>query len=220
MKALKQIEIVREAIMMAESGKSKLTKEILSLEGWSSDLNRHFLNNILELRGKGCNYLETGTWKGSTFISAMYKNSNVKGIAIENFCSGLDVKSAFIENTSIYLSDVNWELLEIDCKSKVISDFTDKIDIYFYDGPHEHEDQRYAFTSMNKNLNNTFIAIIDDWNWEDVRKGTKQAFNELNYSVIKEWEYFPENADIYQSSKGDRQQGEWWNGMYIGVIQK
>lgn len=219
MEILTQIEIVKKAIRMAERGESKLTKDILSLEGWSSDVNRYFLNNIIELRGEGCNYLETGAWKGSTFISAMYKNFNAKGTAIENFCGGDYVRLAFAENTSKFLNDVKWKLLEMDCMSLAIPDFTHKIDIYFYDGPYEHEDQRYAFTSMNKNLSDIFIAIIDDWNWSYVRSGTRQAFEELNYKIAQEWEFFT-TGDVYQSSIGDKQQGTWWNGMYIGVIKK
>jgi hypothetical protein len=216
MEALSQIEIVEKAIIRAEKGESKLTRDILSLEGWSSDVNRHFLNNILELRGE-CNYLETGPWKGSTFISAMYKNFNVRGTVIENFCTG--VKSEFMENTTKFLSDVKWELLEMDCKNMIMPDFKHKIDIYFYDGPHEQEDHRHAFISMNKNLNDKFIAIIDDWNWSYVREGTRQAFAELNYKIAKEWNYFT-TGDVYQSSTGDKQQGTWWNGTYIGVIEK
>lgn len=219
MEASEQVEIVKKAITMAKRGESKLTEDILHLEGWSSDVNRHFLNNILELRGKDCNYLETGTWKGSTFISAMYKNFNVKGTAIENFCGGNDIKQVFIENTSKFLNGISWELLEMDCKNLIIPDFIHKIDIYFYDGPHEHEDQRYAFTSMDKNLNDIFIAIIDDWNWSYVRSGTKDAFEELNYKIVQEWEFFT-TGDVYQSSIGDKQQGTWWNGIYVGVIKK
>ena len=199
---------------MAEKGKSKLSPEVLSLEGWSSDVIRHFLNNVLRLSGK-CVYLETGIWKGSTFVSAMYKNYKVKGIAIENF--GLVEKEPFMENAAKYLNDVNWKLLEIDC-TKQIPDI-EKIDVYFYDGPHEKEDQRYAFTSMDKNLNDTFIAIIDDWNWDYVREGTHQAFTELNYKIIKEWEFFS-TGDINKSSFGDKQNGKWWNGIYIGIIEK
>jgi hypothetical protein len=209
------IHAVEKSIIMAERGKSKLSQDVLSLEGWSSDVVRHFFNNIVRLSGK-CNYLETGVWKGSTFISAMYRNYKARAIAIENFCTA--EKDSFIENTTKYLSDIYWELLEIDC-TKQIPDFKEKIDIYFYDGPHEMKDQRYAFTAMDKNFRDMFIAIIDDWNWDYVREGTRQALEELNYKIIKEWEYFS-TGDINKSSFGDKQQGKWWNGTYIGIIEK
>jgi hypothetical protein len=184
------------------------------MEGWSSDVIRHFLNNVVR-SSKANNYLETGVWKGSTFISAMYRNVKVNGIAIENFCTA--ERSAFIENTTMYLSDINWQLLEIDC-TKEIPDIA-KIDVYFYDGPHESKDQYYAFTAMDKNFNDIFIAIIDDWNWPEVREGTRQAFTGLNYTIVKEWEFYS-TGDINHSSVGDRQQGKWWNGTYIGIIEK
>ena len=69
---LSLIEHVKQSIQNAELGISQLNSKILNLEGMSSDKVRHFLNNICSLEHG--NYLEIGVWKGSTFISALYKN--------------------------------------------------------------------------------------------------------------------------------------------------
>ena len=210
MKKEELVKIIEESIQLAEEGKSKLNEKILNLEGFSSRKVRHFLNNIVNLRGPDCRYLEVGTWKGSTFVSAMHKNNNSHGIAVEIFDWPEEIKNAFDENTNRYL-DKNWELKNIDFKE--IGKIEDKINVYFFDGPHERENQCKAFTVMNDNLQNLFIAIVDDWNWPHVKNGTRDAFEELKYNVVKEWE-------MPSSGKYPGDPDQWWNGFYIAVIEK
>jgi hypothetical protein len=66
------IQYVQLSVENAERGQSKLTPEILTIDGMSSPKIRHFLNNICSY--PGASYLEIGCWKGSTFVSALYKN--------------------------------------------------------------------------------------------------------------------------------------------------
>jgi len=60
-------------------------------------------------------------------------------------------------------------------------------------------------------LDDTFISIIDDWNWKGVQTGTKQAFKKLGYEILFE-KILPANFNQ------DRQ--NWWNGLYVAVIRK
>ena len=64
---------------------SKLTSEILSMDGMTGIKTRHLYNNICSL--DGANYLEIGTWMGSSFISAFYENNinpNIENPTCEN----------------------------------------------------------------------------------------------------------------------------------------
>lgn len=75
------------AFQNAESGISKLAGQdkILALNGPSSCKIRHLLNNLCS--EPSTNYLEFGTWRGHTFISAIYGNEqHVKtAIAVDEF---------------------------------------------------------------------------------------------------------------------------------------
>ena len=77
---------VIECINLAEQKQSKLTDEIALWhnhdphEGMSTPRIRHLFNNLLDknIANKHgiteTNYLEIGTWKGSTAVPALYKN--------------------------------------------------------------------------------------------------------------------------------------------------
>lgn len=203
---------VKSSIKLADSGISKLSKDILSMHGMSSPKVRHFLNNICDL--SKANYLEIGIWKGSTFISALYENNEALStcIGMDNW-SGFDgPKQEFYNNAKKFLSKNTFNFYNSDCFSIDLPQvFHNSIDIYFYDGGHSEEDQEKAFTYFNSIFSNVFIAIIDDWNYDRVRIGTKKAFEKLKYKIHYE-------KILSASFNGDKE--NWWNGLYVAVIEK
>jgi hypothetical protein len=211
---------IEYSIEQANSGDTKLPEEILNMDGMSSKKIRIFLNTLLsEYPSNSIGYLEVGLWKGSTFISALYKNTNIaRADGIDNFSEFVieDVKSKLHQN----LRKFNNEL----CKDNYIhdKDFNDeevtqslyrkgKYDIYFYDGGHSVDAQKNAFIRMDKVLNETFVAIVDDWNMPSAKEGTMQSFAELGYNILHSWE-------LESDYNGDYQ--KWWNGFYIAIIRK
>lgn len=205
------ISRVKTSVYHAHIGKSRLTGDILSLEGMSSNLVRHFLNNLCSFRTT--NYLEIGCWKGSTFISALYGNNNSvnSAVTIDDWSDFGGPRYEFHSNVNKYISNVPHKILESDCFRTDLSVFQYPINVYFYDGDHTEEAQEKAFTYFNPIFADTFIAIVDDWNAEEVRKGTSSAFKKLNYKILFEEQFFT-------TKNGDT--NSWWNGLYIAVIDK
>lgn len=200
---------VVESIKNAQLGISRLNSEILSLEGMSSNKVRHFLNNICSMEDG--RYLEIGVWKGSTFISALYQNNLLDATAIDNWALFSGPKDVFQRNLSSFLPLNSYTFYENDCFNFDLKNIKNKVNIYFYDGGHTQEDQRLAFTYYNDIFEESFIAIVDDYNWQDVQDGTQKAFKELGYKILFE-QFLPSrwNGDI---------EG-WWNGIYVAVISK
>lgn len=206
------IQHVQKSIENAEKGISQLTQEVLALDGMSSSLVRHFLNNIGSLYG--ASYLEIGSWKGSTLISALFGNRQgmKEAIAIDNWSQFDAPRSLFWENVDSLLGERTFKFYETNCftldKNGV---FFTPINIYFYDGDHGEESQKRAFTYFNPVFDDVFIAIVDDWNWDYVRRGTEAAFQELKYEILFEKSLFSkQNGDV----------SSWWNGLYVAVIKK
>ena len=80
------INHVSNAIKDAQNNTSKLPIKIYNmLEGYSGEKTRHLYNNICSL--KNSNYLEIGTWKGSSLCSALHQN-NLNCTVIDNFSYG------------------------------------------------------------------------------------------------------------------------------------
>lgn len=210
---------VKRSIENAEKGISKLSPEVLKIEGMSSPKVRHLLNNLCSM--PGTNYLEVGLWKGSTWVAALFKNESIisSAIGIDNwsqlFGSQEDLMAKFMRNCSVFLlNSFPHQVYSADCfKINVLQVCPNPVTVYFYDGDHHVTSQEKAFTHFNPILDKIFIAVIDDWETVDwgsgqshVQMGKKKAFAKLNYQVLFEVELKAEAG--------------WWNGLYIAVVKK
>ena len=208
----KLISNVQNCIANAQLGKSGLPKKVLEIDGMSSDKVRHLLNNLCAL--PNTSYLEIGVWKGSTWISALYGNSNVitSAVAIDDWSEFNAPKKEFFKNISKFLrsrvgrfySENAFDL----CKDQI---FKKPVTTYFYDGNHSALSQELAFTYYNDVLDDVFVAIVDDWNFYEVPLGTYAAFDKLGYTILYE-------MILPAGYNGDRD--NWWNGLYVAVIRK
>lgn len=206
------IDHVKLCIEQADAGKSNLTQDILNIDGLSSSKVRHLLNNLCTL--PNARYLEIGVYRGSTFISALYNNTNnlLDAIAIDNWSEYGCQKDIFYNNCIHYLKENSFRFHEQDSFTVNLKElFNQPINIYFYDGNHSFDCQRQAFTYYNSILSDTFIALVDDWNVSWVREGTRKGFEELGYTIL-----FEQELPAYYVGDVDN----WWNGLYIAVIQK
>jgi hypothetical protein len=201
-----------KAIQNAYSSTTKLTNVELSIQGMSSTKNRIFLNELLAQDSNNVNYLEIGTWLGSTFVAALYGNTLKSAIAIDNFSQFSGTMTGFMTNCAKSQLQ-NFRFINSDCFNLSEADMATikDVNVYFYDGDHTHEDQRKALTYYINVLQDVFIFIVDDWNHEPARTGTRAGLLETNLKVHKEWE-LPANYN------GD--QANWWNGLYVAVCEK
>jgi len=79
------INAINECIENAKKHQSKLDNDVLSINGMSSPKVRYLINNICSISGIS-NYLEIGTWRGSTLISSINNNNNIKlALGVDNF---------------------------------------------------------------------------------------------------------------------------------------
>jgi len=200
------------SINNADLGISKLTNKILNLEGLSSYKIRHLLNNLLEL--DDVNYLEIGTWKGSTLTSALFNNKVKNVYAIDNwseFDKSGEVKKQFLKNTK----DFNFEFFEEDCYSIKLEQITHPINIFLYDGAHDYDSHYNALTYFYPVLADQFIFIVDDFDpvpsWQQVEKATRDSIRDLKLKIIYE-KHIPSN--------GRNDKNSWWNGYYVSLLKK
>lgn len=206
------IEHVKNSIAKADRGISKLNNDILHLEGMSSPKGRHLLNNLCSL--PRTNYLEIGCWKGSTLISALFKNQSSvdHATALDNWAEFGGPFQEFKRNCERFLPKNSYQFFSVNSFSidplKIIKQ---PVNIYFYDGDHSALAQQLAFEYYNQILDNVFIAIVDDWDHLPVQEGTYRAFKNLNYKILFE-------IVLPARFNGDTEQ--WWNGLYVAVIRK
>ncbi len=219
------VDHVERSLDEAIAGRSRITSDVLALEGFSGHMSRHFYNNICSLAplatAKKTKYLEIGTWQGSSLISAMYANKHVHATVIDNWSQFGGPKAEFLDNVERLTpsSESTIDVLDMDCFSPGIEKLiqTD-YDIYLFDGEHTEEAQCKAMTHYARSLNSQgAIVMVDDWNWSNVRNGTKRGLQEAGLNV----EYMHEIRHTMDDSHtdGGTAKMQFWNGICIFVLK-
>lgn len=206
----KLIQHTEQSIFDSLNHKSKISDDVIALDGMSSVKCRHLLNNLGSL--ENINYLEVGSWKGSTAISTLYQNNISDYTIIENWkiCDD-DIQKSLFNNFQNILGHAP-NIIEEDCFSFNPLDRGIKdVNVYFYDGEHEEIDQYLAIAHYYDSLADNFILIVDDTNYPPVLQGTFRAIAEKNLKI----QY---HRTLFATHNGDGQ--NFWNGLYVAVLSK
>lgn len=184
--------------------------------GMTSPKMRLFLNRLARKLPPDEAYLEIGTHRGATLISALLDNKNVTAYACDDF-SGFreagDPEIDFKANWERYkerLPDITFYKMDSFELSKQDAPFKKPIGIYFYDGFHDSKTQYQAIVEYARFLSKKSIIIIDDWNWEWVRKSTWDGVRAIRPKST----WFKEIL-----SKGDADNNGFWNGICAFYIR-
>lgn len=204
---LETIAFVRKAIDKSESFISKIPESMFFFGGtMTSPRTRHLLNNICSFLNT--RYLEIGTHKGASLICALYKNPITYAYGIDNWSEFGGPKVEFYANLKKYIPNYPCTHLTADAFQVDVSKLP-KFNIYFYDGGHATIDQERAFTHYNSCFDDVFIAIVDDWMWDQVRVGTFNAFDKLGYTLLFEKEVALRYKDDIP-----------WRFLYVCIVKK
>jgi hypothetical protein len=207
---------IKAALTRAIVGEGKLSLDALSIDGMSGRKYRIFINNLVESI-EDARYLEIGVWQGSTLCSAIYGN-NVRALAIDNWTEFAGPFDKFFINLARYKGrDAKVSFLETDFRT-VEFDSIGKFNVYLFDGPHDAKDQRDGVILAQPALDDQFIMIVDDWNWEAVREGTflgiREADLQLNHVVEIRTSLDGTQPELRGASS------DWHNGYFIASCSK
>jgi hypothetical protein len=205
---------IKQALDDAINNFHQLSDEVMAMEGMSGKIYRKLINNLIRLT-PDARYLETGSLKGSTACSAMYKNKTSIS-CIENW--HWDWRKEFHENiNSVLTDDINFQLIEKDFRSIDYSTIG-KYNVYMFDGPHSEKDQYDGVVVAQPALDDTYVLIVDDWNWAEVQDGTWGALSDLGHNLITKLEI--RTTDDFSYPKIADHFSDWHNGYLFAVIEK
>jgi hypothetical protein len=214
-------EAILKAFEHSILNSSNLPDWLMTMESMSGKKYKNFINKLIS-NVKDVRYLEVGTWTGSTACSAMYKN-NVTCTFVDNwdqFNPLGNVKKLFFENTQRCIDEspeASFKFHESDFRLLDYSNIG-KYNVYFFDGPHEEQDQYDGVVYAQPALEDEFIFICDDWNWNQVRTGTARAFSDLGLEILY-------SLEIRTTNDGSTpeivyEQSDWHNGYFIASCRK
>jgi len=207
---------LKTAFDYAMQNTSKLPENILTMEGMSGHRYRRLINKYVELTADS-RYLEIGSWSGSTACSAMYGNK-CKMLCIDNWSTNGSPKDTFFQNINTYKNDnVDFNFIE---KNFEDIDYAQigKFNTYLFDGPHEENNQYAGIANVQMALDDTYLLVVDDWNWPGPRNGTWRALDDLGHKIISSITIHTTQDDTHPDVYW--QNSEWHNGYFIAVIKK
>ena len=212
---------IEECLKRAYNLDSNLSKDVLALEGMSGAKTRHFYNNVCSLKfeGRDTNYLDIGTWKGSSTISSLYSNEHVRAFAIDNWRMFRGPREDFTNNVNTLIPTNELTVIDDDCFAIDIANHVNaKIDVYLYDGDHQFIDHFKAIKHYADVLNDVSIVMIDDWNYGDVRNGTYKGLESADLDIMYKKEIRHTADDSHSPPRVAR--SEFWNGIGIFILKK
>ena len=207
----KLINTLNNAVSKGQSLESKVSQETLNLFTWAGLKTKHFLNALLEM--EDARYLEISNWEGSSIFSTICgNNANVTMIYPSN-----GKENMISDNLATYKGNNNVNLIVENYFTHNASSLP-KFNIFMYDADWSEESQREALRYYYNNMEDTFIYIADDWNWHSVQKGTIRAIQDLNLTILEEFECLMTSDGSHTNM--DLAKSDWWNGIYVAVLQK
>ena len=200
---------VNESIERAYRGESNLNPAVLGIKGFSTTTQRHLLNNIAS---KLDFYLEVGLFRGATFCATLSGNNDLRALGIEDFSQpfGEDgVEQDLRRNLMPFLSDKVDVMLKDYTKADVNRD---PVDLFFYDGEHSFESQARALPHFFECKSDTFLYMVDDFDWPDVMAGTAAGMTRIadKAKEVRRWVL----------SDGRPDGPNWHNGVALFLMQK
>lgn len=211
-------KIIDSAYEKALNDISKLPDFVLNMHGMSGKKYRHLINNIIA-NIDDARYLEIGSWQGSTAASAIFGNK-VVCTCIDNWSEFGNGSEQFYKNINYCLNDnIKLNTYEKDFRNVDYNNIG-KYNIFLFDGPHEENDQYDGIVIPYNCLDDVFILIVDDWNWESSKNGTKRAIVDLKVNLLYSLEIITCDGIDSNIPEVIFENSSWHNGYYIAVCKK
>jgi len=212
MKTNEKIQLLKEAVWKSEHRRSGLTEENFSVPALVSIMGRHMYNNIGAISTR---LLEIGSHLGGSFTSSISNNGLISCTSVDSFASDWveerKCMPLFLENVKKFLPAITaFNFIHSDAFEVDLNQIPDGIDFYIYDGGHSYEQQRLGVTFYLSKMADEFVMIVDDFDWDDVQKGTYQGIKDAGLTVLSQ--------HIFKGNDHDNDGA--WNGYSIFLLKK
>ena len=185
----------------------KLKNILLKIDSMSTYAIGHIVNQVCKKLSNDQIYLNIGCWKGFTLVSGMV-DTNCKVIGVDNFSQFKGPKNEFYKNFENYQNKERHFFYDEDYKVffKKFEKKNERISFYYYDGEHSYKNQYENLNIVDNFLDKGSIVLIDDINFPEVEKGTKDFLDKTKSTFKVHKEIKTANNHCHPS---------FWNGILI-----
>ena len=163
--------------------------------------NLALLNVAARCLGDGEAYLEVGTFRGTSLISAMLGNDG-EFVALDNWSMAEGSREQLGANLERY--ELEATILEGDAFETLRNGVPSPIGAYYYDNGHEYEQQVEGLRLAESYLASPALMIVDDTDWERVERAVDDYLAQQ-----------PRATEIFRADGKDHGHPEWWEGMRV-----
>ncbi len=181
--------------LLRETDDFKGAQHLVDVEGMSTARHCVFLNRLVAaMDPKEC-YLEIGTWKGRTLISAAHGNRGRRCIGCDKFRFwgrwtgwGHVARRALYANLARYRSEcADIRFHEMPSRKLFGRGLVPSpVGVYFYDGDHTHSGTLHGVVACSRLLAPKSFLLMDDWNDPVIRHATMAGIRQAGLQVL--WE--------------------------------
>ena len=165
------------------------------------------LNVAARCLGEGESYVEVGTYRGTSLISAMLGNERGNEgdfVAIDNWSMGDGSREQLDANLARY--GLHASMIEGDAFETLRNGELEgrTVGAYYYDNGHEYEQQLDGMRLIEPYLASPALMIVDDTDWERVERAVDDYLAQQ-----------PRATEVYRRDGKDRGHPEWFEGMRV-----
>ncbi len=206
------------ATLLEEHQDYEAAEPLVDIEGLSSARVCRFLNDLVRNMAPEEHYLEVGTWKGRTLMSAAIDNPGRTCFACDKFrlvgrFTGLGclAKQALYRNIERYRDRSARIVFHHTTSSRLFREqrIPAPIGVYFYDGDHSFAGTYHGVVAAEPILAHRAVLLVDDWNDKVIRAATREALRASQLGVL--WE---------RELDGDHSEKGWWNGLGVFYVER
>jgi len=182
---------------------TRFAEILAAVPGLAQPNNLALLNVAARCLDEGESYVEVGTFRGTSLVSAHLDNDG-DFVAIDNWSLGDGSRQQLEANLERY--GLQATMLEGDAFETLRGGALEgrSVGVYYYDNGHEYEQQLDGMRLIEPYLASPALVIVDDTDWERVERAVDDYLAEQ-----------PRATEIYSVDGKDRGRPEWWEGMRV-----
>ena len=192
-------------------------KHLVDIPGLSSPRVCNLLNRLVGRMASGEHYLEVGTWKGRTLLSAAFHNFDRLCIGCDRFRfwgrftgPGIIAKRALHANVRRYAREgARVELYDMPSRRLFGEQHVRSPISVSFDGDHSYDETFHGLTDAVPYLARKSVLLIDDYNDPIIRCAAREAIDAAGLRLL--W---------HRELPGNHDEHGWWNGLGVFFVAR
>jgi predicted O-methyltransferase YrrM len=170
--------------------------------GLAKPNNLALLNVAARCLEPGEHFVEIGTFRGTSLISAMQGNDDGLFVAIDDWSKEGGENHHLVSNLDRH--GLRATIIDGDAFETLRRGIPSPVGVYYYDAGHEYEEQLDGMRLAEPYLASPALVIVDDTDWERVERAVD------DYLAAQ-----PRATEIHRVDGSDHGQPDWWYGMRV-----